>query len=194
MERLDDKYHFNLYQTELPICVVVTTRNNAKNYRYEYNLQSILNQKYKNYKLVIVDDASDDGTANLISLFLKKSKLPRSRYVLVRNSQRMTAVPNINNAIKKHCSKESIAVLVSGDDELLGKLVFKVLNVVYQSKQPGVAYTNHFYGKLHDNDFEKGYSRTYSLGEIKNKLYRFIGQKFGHMRTFPVSLFLEIKE
>lgn len=106
----------------------------------------------------------------------------------------MTAVPNINGAIKKHCGKDSIAVLVSGDDELLGKLVFKVLNVVYQSKQPGVAYTNHFYGKLHEGDFEKGYSRTYSLGEIKNKLYRFIGQKFGHMRTFPVSVFLEIKE
>lgn len=174
--------------------MVVTTHNNAKNYRYEYNLQSIINQDYKNYKLVVVDDASNDGTADLISIFLQKSKLPKHRYVLIRNAQRMTAVPNINMAIKKHCSRDSIAVLVSGDDELLGKMVFKILNVVYQTKQPGVAYTNHFFGKLHENDFEKGYSRPYSLGEIKNKLYRFIGQKFGHMRTFPVSLFHEIKE
>jgi len=173
---------------------VVTTYNNAKDYRYEYNLQSIINQNYKNYKIVVVDDASEDGTGDLISIFLKKSKLSRSQYTLIRNSKRMTAVPNIYNAIKNHCSKDAIALLISGDDELLGKMVFKVLNVVYQNKNPGVAYTNHFYGKLHENDFEKGYSRTYSLGEIKNKLYRFIGQKFGHMRTFPVSVFLEIKE
>ena len=54
-------------------------------------------------------------------------------------------------------------MLISGDDELLGKMVFKVLNAVYKKKNPGVAYTNNFYGKLHDKDFEKGYSRTYSL-------------------------------
>ena len=65
---------------------MVPTRNNAKNYRYEYNLQSIINQNYKNYKIVIVDDASDDGTADLISIFLRKSKLPRSQYTLIRNS------------------------------------------------------------------------------------------------------------
>ncbi len=33
-ERLEDKYHFSQYDSELPLCVVVTTRNNAKNYRY----------------------------------------------------------------------------------------------------------------------------------------------------------------
>lgn len=98
----------------------------------------------------------------------------------------MTAVPNVYNAIKDYCGKNDVAVLVSGDDQLLGKLVFKILNVVYQTKKPGVAYTNHFYGKLHENDFDKGYSRPYTIGEIKNKLYRFVGQKFGHMRTFPV--------
>ena len=65
---------------------MVPTRNNAKNYRYEYNLQSIINQNYKNYKIVIVDDASDDGTADLISIFLRKSKLPRSQYTLIQNS------------------------------------------------------------------------------------------------------------
>lgn len=169
---------------------MVPTRNNAKNYRYEYNLQSIINQNYDNYKIVIVDDASDDGTADLIESFLFHSKLPANRYFLIRNRDRMTAVPNINTAIRTHCEPDDIAVLISGDDEILGKLVFQILNAVYQTKKPAMAYTNHFYGKLHENDFDKGYSSAYSLGEIKNKLYRFIGQKFGHMRTFPVSLFL----
>lgn len=106
----------------------------------------------------------------------------------------MTAVPNIYNAIKYYCNKQDIAILVSGDDELLGKRTFQVINAIYQTKKPGIAYTNHFFGKLHQNDFDKGYSRPYSFGDIRNRNYRFIGQHFGHMRTFLVSLFLEIKE
>jgi len=30
----------------------------------------------------------------------------------------------------------------------LGKKVFKLLNAVYQTRKPGVAYTNHFYGNV----------------------------------------------
>ena len=56
----------------------------------------------------------------------------------------MTAIPNIHRAITTQCGKDDIAIIVSGDDELLGRLVFKVINVVYQTKKPGVAYTNHF--------------------------------------------------
>jgi len=52
-------------------------------------------------------------------------------------------------AIRTHCGKDDVALLVSGDDELLGRKVFKLLNAVYQSKKPGMAYTNHFFGKLH---------------------------------------------
>jgi glycosyltransferase involved in cell wall biosynthesis len=44
------------------MCVVVSTYNNGKDYRYEYNLQSILNQNYNNYKLVVINDASTDNT------------------------------------------------------------------------------------------------------------------------------------
>jgi glycosyltransferase involved in cell wall biosynthesis len=116
MERLESTYHFSMFEKELPICVIVSTRNNAKNYRYEYNLQSILNQNYQNYKLIVVDDASEDGTGDLVKIFLRNSKLPPERYFVVQNKERMTAVPNIKNAIVNYCSKNDIAVLISGDD------------------------------------------------------------------------------
>lgn len=75
----------------------------------------------------------------------------------------MTALPNINRAIKYHCDRDDIAVLVGGDDELLGKQVFKLINSVYTQKDVSIVYTNHFYGHYEAGDIEKGYSRPYSL-------------------------------
>lgn len=78
------------------------TYNNAKNFRYEYNLQSILNLNYKNYKVVIIDDASTDGTYELLSSFISTLQTD-IRIHLIRNEMKMTAVPNINKAIREYC-------------------------------------------------------------------------------------------
>jgi len=91
------------YVTELPFCIVVPSYNNAKNFRYEYNLQSIFNQDYSNYRVVIVDDASTDNTSALINHFMKKNKQFADKVVLITNKKQMTAVPNIHMAITKHC-------------------------------------------------------------------------------------------
>lgn len=60
------------------------TYNNAKNFRYEYNLQSILKLNYNNYKVVIVDDASTDGTADLIESLIA-SLNPKVSITVLRN-------------------------------------------------------------------------------------------------------------
>ena len=192
-QRFEKAYQLSQIETELGLCVVVPTRNNVPNFRYEANLQSILQQEYNNYRLVIVDDASTDHTASFIELWLRQSKLPSTRYRLIKNQERISAVPNINMAIKQHCHQDDIAVIVNGDDELLGKKVFQVVNAIYQRHHPGVAYTNHIHGHLDKQDFDKGYSRSYKFTDIKNRNYRLVGQHFGHMRTFLVKLFLEVR-
>ena len=112
-ERLSKEYDFGL--PELPFCIVVPTLNNAKNFRYEYNLQSIVNLDYQNLKIVIVDDASTDHTYELIKLWIEQNKVTRDIVVLT-NEERMTALPNIHRAVTQHCSPDSIVVLVDGDD------------------------------------------------------------------------------
>lgn len=78
------------------------TYNNAKNFRYEYNLQSILKLNYTNYKVIIIDDASTDGTADLIEGLIN-SLNPKVPISVLRNDLQMTAVPNINKAVREHC-------------------------------------------------------------------------------------------
>ena len=58
-ERLSKAHDFTL--PEKPFCIVVPTLNNAMDFRYYYNLKSIFNQNYTNYKVVIIDDASIDN-------------------------------------------------------------------------------------------------------------------------------------
>ena len=116
-------------------------------------MQSIINQDYSNYRTIFIDDASSDRTADLIQLFITRNKLSSSKFRLIRNKQRRSAIPNVYDAVLNYCGPEDIVLIVSGDDELLGKQVFKVINAVYQTKNPAVAYTNHFFGKLNDNDF-----------------------------------------
>lgn len=49
---------------------MVPTYNNVKDARYRKNIDSILQQEYKNYKVIIIDDASNDGTSSAIEEYI----------------------------------------------------------------------------------------------------------------------------
>ena len=61
--------------------MIAPTFNNAEGYRYHYHLQAIYNLEYPadKVKLVIIDDVSSDGTADLIQHWLDTYK-PRFSY------------------------------------------------------------------------------------------------------------------
>lgn len=70
----------------------------------------------------------------------------------------MTAVPNIDKAIRENCDEEAIAVLVDGDDEILGKDALQVFNSVYQSEDVDVVYSNHLKLYWQTNSVYNGWS------------------------------------
>lgn len=59
------------------MCIVVPTYNNYKRFRYYFNLHSILQQHYSNYRIVIIDDASSDDTAKSIEQEIKNNSYIR---------------------------------------------------------------------------------------------------------------------
>jgi glycosyltransferase involved in cell wall biosynthesis len=65
------------------MCVVVSTRNNAKYNRYLYNIKSLLNQNYTNYRVIILDDASEDRTGLLLKRFLRQNRIGEDKVLVI---------------------------------------------------------------------------------------------------------------
>lgn len=55
----EEKYQISAYP-EQPFCIVIPTFNNVQGNRYIHNLNSILQQDYSNYRIILIDDASED--------------------------------------------------------------------------------------------------------------------------------------
>ena len=51
------------------ITVITVVKNNKKD--IERNINSVLNQTYKNYEHIIIDGKSDDGTLDIIKKYQK---------------------------------------------------------------------------------------------------------------------------
>jgi hypothetical protein len=102
------------------------------------------------------------------------------------------SLANIYDAVHNHCQGYAVTLEVDGDDELIGTYVFKLFNAIYQSKNPGFAYSNHVYYAEDEGYISKGYSEAYSTLSIQKQNYRKVIQKFGHLRSFRTELFLRI--
>lgn len=53
-----------------------------------------------------------------------------------------TVLPNIYFGVLYYCSKDSISMIVDGDDELIGHNTLQLFNWWYQTKKSGVLYSN----------------------------------------------------
>jgi hypothetical protein len=81
---------------------------------------------------------------------------------LLANTVRNTALPNIYHAINAYCDKEEIVFIVDGDDELIGRQVFKLFNAIYQKGNLSSVYTNYITNTYSDYNSFIGMSRSYS--------------------------------
>jgi hypothetical protein len=81
-------------------------------------------------------------------------------------------------------------IIVDGDDQLVGKQVFKLFNAVFQKEKAWFVYSNFI-------DFESrnvGFSRPFPERSIRTGNYRHEMFYTSHLRAFYTSLFLKIKD
>lgn len=116
--------------------VFIPSYNNKSWYRY--NLNSVFNQKHRNYRVIYTDDASTDGTYDLARQYIDQYNL-WSKVTLLHNKHNRGALYNTYRAIHM-CDDDEIFVTLDGDDWFSHANVLSHLNQVYQDKNVWFTY------------------------------------------------------
>ena len=104
-------------------------------------LFSVLAQSYSNWKIVIRDDMSTDGTPDIIRNFVNALGLS-DRVHLTVNTEKMWEVRNIVEALKE-CEEDDIVCRLDGDDWLVDLDALAIINHRYETLPIDVLWTAH---------------------------------------------------
>ena len=175
---------------------VVTTRNAAK--WTERCLRSLMSQKGQTFTINFVDDASDDGTADIAEALLENERLawPWVAYTFVPRGVRVGAPPNQCEAIRMaRPDPDDVIVIVDGDDYLAHDNVLNVLAGVYADDAVEMTYGSYEPDPPSPTcpavlPYPPEVARQRSFREHT----RVHGCLFNHLRTFRYRLFAQIDQ
>lgn len=146
----------------------------------EMCVNSIITQKYDNFKVIFMDDASTDGSWD---------KLPHDheKAICIRNDENLTALENIHKATMEHCDPDDIIVLLDGDDWFPTKRVLSYINDYYNEHDCWI-----MYGQAQWTNGMKGIARPMPR-EVFNDMRKH-SFYISHIRTYRAGLYQKIQE
>lgn len=113
------------------VSVIIPTYNRA--HVLTRAIDSVLAQSYRNYELIVVDDGSTDGTADLVQSLL------RPEITLVRQNGNRGQNPALNAGITT--SKGTYCAFLDSDDEWHPGYLSRVMSCFEQQPELGCVYT-----------------------------------------------------
>jgi glycosyltransferase involved in cell wall biosynthesis len=124
--------------------IIIPTYNRA--HMLPKTIQSVINQTFLDWELIIVDDGSTDGTRELIKHFIEKES--RIKYIYQNNSERSVARNNgIKNALGRY-----ICFLDSDDWYAENHLQVLSENITNKTNPIGLFFTN--YNEVSNNQIK----------------------------------------
>ena len=178
-------YLFSLVRNDSPHFVIIIPSYNNKNW-YKRNLDSVLSQRYKRYRVIYLDDCSSDGTGTFVQQYIAAHDVD-NKITLIKNTQRKGALANLYCAIHS-CDDNEIVVTLDGDDCFAHEHVLSILARAY--RDPEIWLT---YGQYIDLWGGLGCCREIDYHVIRQNLYRKKPNAASHLRTFYAWLFKAIK-
>lgn len=169
---------------EKALVVIVPSYNNET--YCEKNIRSILEQNYTNYRVVYVDDCSNDSTMSRV-LDCVRQMDQTGRFTYVRNTENVRALKNVYDIVHT-CPDDAIIVLVDGDDFLSHPDVLKRINQAYCDEEVWMTYGQYVTYPGYKIDVEEGYIPQH----IKKGRLRGSRRYYGHLKTFYAGLFKKI--
>jgi glycosyltransferase involved in cell wall biosynthesis len=146
-------------------------------------LDSVKKQKYLNWQLVIIDDASNDDMLSVVKESLKD--IDKNNFKVFRRNINMGAMENIVYGINSICKDdEDIIVLLDGDDWLASDTVLNTLNEAYSDPNIWMTYGQFQYSS------SKAIGTGTNITDVLN--YRKSNFCSSHLRTFKYWLWKKI--
>lgn len=168
---------------ERPMVVLTTSYNNKK--WFQKNVESILSQDYKNFRVIYIDDMSSDGTAEDVDALVKALNT-NVEFTLIRNSKRVGSFANIYEGVYS-CRDEEIVISLDGDDWFPDNQVLNKINQAYSSGKVWMTHGSFV-------EYPNG-NTTWSIPISKRIVKHSRFRKFrcpSHLRTFYAWLFKKI--
>lgn len=173
-------------RAEKEIVVIIPSYNNQE--WYERNLRSVFNQNYHRYRIVYINDCSNDNTAKLVNNLVTTAG-QQHRTVIKNNSKRLGALHNLYHAILP-LPDQAIVITLDGDDWLKGDNVFATINQAYQDRRVWMTF-----GQYETYpDCALGICHELPATIVSNHAYRMYDWVTSHLRTFRAGLFKRIKK
>lgn len=111
------------------VSVVLPTYNRAE--RVADTIRSVLNQTYKDFELIIINDGSKDTTADVLDYYAKKD----SRIRVLTNTPNQGLIGSLNKGL--HAARGKYIARLDDDDRMLPTRLEK--QVAYMEKNPRTA-------------------------------------------------------
>ena len=169
---------------EKKFVICIPSYNNEK--YFKRNLDSVFMQKYKNYRVIYVDDSSKDRTYELVLDYVKNSHY-KNKIEVIHNSKNKGAMRNLYDMIHS-CSDDEIIITLDGDDWFSHNLVLRRINQAYLDPNVWVTYGTyqHYPGNF------VSLNKAVRFEDLKNGRHREMDFMWSHLRTFYAGLFKKI--
>ena len=99
------------------------------------SIESVLNQKFDNYEMIIVNDGSKDGTLNVLKEYEKKSN---GKIKIINNKKNVGLSTSRNKAIAQ--AKGEYIVHLDGDDTLYNRNTLSKINATIGKEKFDIVY------------------------------------------------------
>ena len=120
--------------------IFITPMYNAEEYLAEL-VSSIVSQKNKNWKHVIVDDMSTDGSYEKALALTKKD----SRFKVIKSKEKKYSIRITIEESKKYQDENVIIAMIDSDDALMNDNTVDILLSAYSDEELDTAWTAHYW-------------------------------------------------
>lgn len=152
---------------------VVMPAYNAEKY-ISIAIESILEQTYRNFEFIIIDDCSNDKTFDIIQSFKVKDK----RIILIRNNKNIGVTKSLNKALEE--ARGKYIVRMDADDWSYPERLDTQIKLM--EDQPEVVVSGS-YIEVCDSKLKTKYIRKYHLDDVSIRKHLFRYSPFAHPAT-----------